>query len=159
MAQVTLTSSEITPNTVKLHSGKINYAWKNLTSQKPIQRAYGATEVQFMGWENPVYRVNFFIPADAAASSDYITWAQLNTLARQRVTDGNPLTLSISTGELDSTDGFTETAEFSSYALDSTTTGVTDIPVIIKDFTVNFDPGDSINGYFWSINMTLQETK
>ena len=159
MASIKLTSSEITPNTVKLHGAQVTYSWKSNIYSKAYEHSFQNTESQFNGWENPLFNLTFYIPANTESDEGYITWEQWNTLVKQKITSSNQITLAITSGALDSDKRPTLTKEFKSYADSETSTGKSEIPVVIKSYSVKFDAGDSVNGYFWAINAQLQETK
>jgi hypothetical protein len=158
MANITLTNSNVNSGTaVDLNTASINYSWKNLTVNKPIQHSFAATEIQFNGWENPLYSLQFIIrPNDSATNT--MTWALWNDLIRQKPTSTNVTTLNITTGGLTAGGVSGSSAVFKSYAESATSTGVTNIPVVIKSCDVKFDAGDSNNGFFWRVNAVLVET-
>jgi len=159
MAAITLTNSNVNSGTaVTLYGAKLTYGWKSLTVNKPIQQYFGKSEVQFNGWENPIINLTFIIrPNDNG--TNVMSWELWNDFIRQKPTSSNQTTLNITTGGLTSNGISGSTAVFSSYALDTTTTGVQNIPVVIKSASVNIDPSDSNNGYFWFVNAQLIETK
>jgi hypothetical protein len=146
MAYITLTRDGVTKY---LHSAKVSYSWKNLDISKPNEQSFANTEVQFNGWENPIYNLTFYLVEDQMESND-LTWAEWMVLVKNKPTSTNNITLAIKTGQNDSE------KEFKSYG--TSTDGVTEVPVVIKSFSLAFDAKSSVNGYFWTVNAQLQET-
>jgi hypothetical protein len=158
MANITLTNTNVNSGTaVDLNTANITYSWKNLTVNKPLENAFAATEIQFNGWENPLFSLQFIIrPNDSATNT--MTWALWNSFLRQKPTASNVTTLNITTGGLTAGGTAGSSAVFKSYAESETSTGVTNIPVVIMSADVKFDAGDTVNGYFWVVNAKLVET-
>lgn len=159
MANITLTNSNINGgNAVSLDAASISYSWKNLTLSKPLQHSFKATEVQYNGWENPLFSLSFIIrPNDLRA--DVMTWHLFNSFLRQKPTSDNKTTLNITTGGLTAQGTSGSSAAFTSYAESEQSSGRTNIPVVIMSADVKFDAGNSNNGYFWMVNAKMAETE
>lgn len=158
MANITLTNSNVNSGTaVALNTATITYSWKNLTVNKPLENSFQATEIQFNGWENPLMNLRFIIrPNDS--TSNTMTWELWNNFIRQKPSTSNYTTLNITTGGLTAGGTAGSSAVFKSYAASESSTGATNIPIVIKNADVTFDAGDSVNGYFWTVNAQLVET-
>lgn len=152
MAQVTLRSDNINSSTaVKLLNGEVSYSWKNLTNAEPTVDDFGSTEVQFNGWENPAFTLTFHIP-NGSIPTGTMTWGLWNQFVKNKYdgTDSTKVYLNILTGN---------GTQFTDYSADETSTSVSDIPVVIRGYSVRFGGGDSRDGYFWTINAQVQVTK
>ncbi len=148
---ITLTNSTLTTSTaVKLLNGAFTYGWKNLTKIDPGTGFYGDVEAQMNGWENPAITLKFYIPIDNTPANN-MTWALWNEFSKYQYDGTNQTTLNISIGSSDTA--------FANYSADETTSAVTSIPVIIKNYSLTFSPSDSKDSGFWTISAQLQVTK
>jgi len=153
---ITLTNSTLSTSTdVTLFNGDFTYSWKNLTKVDPGNGFFGDVEAQTNGWENPALNLKLHIPIDYTPplgfTGDLMTWSLWNEFAKYQYDGTNHTTLSIKVGSSDT--------PFANYSADETTTAVTDIPVIVRAYSLKFSPKDSRNSAFWTVDAQLQVTK
>lgn len=150
---ITLTNPSINSGTaIKLLNSNFSYGWKNLEDSPPSLNSFGNVESQFSGWENPILTLNFHIPINNNIANG-MTWALWNEIAKNQYdadTASTKTVLNISVGSSDSA--------FTDYSLDSTSSSLSSIPVIVKTYSLTFSPGDSHNSNFWSIKAVLKVT-
>jgi hypothetical protein len=155
MVGVKLINTNITgASGISLLHGSLSYSWKNLVQVDPSDSAYGNQEAQQNGWENPTFNMMFHLPIGTSYvdGSTYLNWEKWNQLSKN-LYDGTSATqtklqVSVKGNVL-----------FSDYSASSSNTAVTDIPIIIKGYSLSFGPEDSDGGYFWTINAQCQVTK
>jgi len=148
--QIILTNDSLSTSSVRLVNGSFSYGWKNLTTADPSNSQFGNVEAQSVGWENPIINLNFYIPIDNIPSGT-MTWALWNEYVKNQEvgTSATQTKLGVVVGKNDTS--------FVSYA-SSLTGSTTNIPVVIKNYTLTFSPSDSRNAAFWNIKATLLET-
>jgi len=147
MNTLTLTNSTLSTSTaVRLLNGGITYAWKNLVNTDPAIGSFDNIEAQYNGWENPTFKLVFHIPTDNIPAST-MTWSLWNEFVKNSSTTNTTLNMSL---------GSSDTA-FAEYSAGST--GDTVIPIIVRNYSLTFGPGDSNDSNFWTINANVQVTK
>jgi len=151
--QLTLINTSINSGTaVRLLNGEFTYSWQNQIDAPIIATGYGNSESQFSGWENPIINLTFLIPVDSIPAGT-MTWALWNQFVKNQY-----LGTSATQTKLSAVVGAGDT-QFISYAASSSSTGTSTVPIVVKGYTLTFDPGDSVNASLWRINAQLQETK
>lgn len=144
---VTLTNAGINSGTaMRLLASKVSYQWNNLVGTYPRPGAFDITPTLMQGWQNPGINISFILE-QTSPTSGAITMSQFAQVVKNSTT--TPTYLSITTGISDTL--------FASYATSSS--GVTSIPIQIKDFTINIDPNDNIKSDKLIVNMNCFETK
>lgn len=147
VSDVLLACPSINSGTAVIFRGAtVKYAWKNLTRTTPLTNQFSIAETQMAGFENPKIIVTGYIdtnkyPAIAVTQPYLIQFASLaydNTAA-------TTILFSVSTG---TSNVYLRNWDNSSNA----------IQVVIENFSVDIDAGDSNYGHLWRYTMTLVET-
>ena len=144
-------------NPIPLLNAEFTYGWKNMINTDTRNNGFGIVESQIAGWENPLIGITFYIPMDATACnvvpSTVMSWAQWMSFVRNKYdgTSGTKTTLTMNSGSSD--------IAFVSYALNSSTTGLTSVPITIKSFTLRVSPDDANKTNWWVINAQIVEDK
>lgn len=83
MADIRLSNSVITSSAIPLQGASLAVGWKNLVSVPVFPAVYtgsdAVTEVQFMGWENPIYSIRGYL---REGTSGTITYSLLKQYAK-----------------------------------------------------------------------------
>jgi len=166
MAKIQLVNTNLGVTTKKLYGAKVTYGWKNMVTNKPIQALFGKTELDFTGWENPLYNIRFMVPrgnvgSAQAVGSDFLDWNDWMVLVRNKPTSSSQTLLVIEVGTSTKFESIAG-ATVNGVDLNSTSVASSDlvssIPVVIKGFTANFGVPDSDNAYFMTVDAQLIET-
>ena len=130
--RLTLTNAgQNSGNPLILLGSSFNYQWTNLTNEFPIPGKFtGIIETNFKGWQNPIMNISFYIETDSPTAGA-ITWTQWNNIVKDAV---NHTYLNLKYGTSD-----TSLISFASVAAGST--GTSSIPIQIKDYQLQVDPG------------------
>lgn len=128
----------------KINAPNIPINWRNQCADFPIPANYTSIKpVQFNGWSNPTYTLNFMIYLSGNPSG-FLTWEEWNKLVKSTT----PTKLNIVIGDTD--------VSFKSYA--NSASGTSDIYIQIMDWNTSLNPGDNINSNIITINATVMET-
>ena len=140
--RLTLTNSgQNSGQALILLGSTFNYQWSNLTTDFPIEGKFsGIISANFKGWKNPIIAITFYIETDNATIGS-ITWNQWNDIVKDGV-NTTYLNLKYGTGDTN----FTSTASVAQGV-----TGISSIPIQIKDYQLQVDP-NKINRLYITFN-------
>lgn len=137
----------------KVLANNIRYAWKNFNSVASVEgkgllNDNGISSVSQKGWSNPTISMNIVLPDKSSAwytTNGMMSWADFNAYVRDvKTSAATGLILSI-ISEADNSRTLT------SYA--SSSSGVTDIPVVVDSYTVSIDPKSNL----YTVNINFIE--
>lgn len=133
--------------TKKVAAHNITYSWQNQVADFPIAGNLSTVQpVQFNGWRNPGISIMFSLYLNTSNNpSGFMTWTDWINLSKATST---------TTLKIQLTDD--STVLFTSYAKSST--GVTEIPVQISNWSTSIDPKEDFTNNTIIINAQLIET-
>lgn len=87
MTDIQLSDSSVSSGAITLRGAEINYSWNNLIENDPIPSVFGTAsdaqnEIQFMGWQNPQYKIRGFLDESSDAISSGMSLALLKSFAK-----------------------------------------------------------------------------
>lgn len=141
-ATVTISSSALSPSTKTILCSNVTVGFKRDTEMKPLANPGTLAKVQTQSQENPTYSIR---GVNLTGASGTLTYSDLLTLAKINFDGTNAPTLTVKYGTATTLVGY-----------DGSTTA---IPVILRDFTVNIDTKETLNGYIPQTTINFVETK
>jgi len=79
MTDARLSNSSVTSSAVVMRGSEINYSWNNFVEENPIPSLFNSdadsqtgnaqTEIQWMGWANPIYKIQGILDEDGDVSN------------------------------------------------------------------------------------------
>lgn len=134
-------------NTVRLKGALLTYTWNNLTRTTPLTGQFTLAETQVTGFENPKLVVSGYIDTNDL-DSNIINQSLLQDFAKieyQSADIDTAIYLTVSTGIVPTwLKNYNHSEDF--------------VKVVIENFNMTVDAGDSEEGHFWRYTLTLVET-